>query len=281
MIGIIGNGFVGNAVYQNFRDKVSTKVYDVDKNRSLNTLDEVINQNFVFVCLPTPMTGDGSCDTSILDEFFDTLPNLENKETIFVIKSTVPVRTTSRLALKHRVIHNPEFLTARNAVNDFANADRNIIGGERQLAEKFADSAREMGHEADVIDLVELDMPMFSVARSKELDVVPGMAELKEAMSSADSLMVIAPEYNGSMPPTLNNAVAWLSTELQDFRALFNRRKVGLATHSGGGGAHVIIAMRQMFSFLGCIVLGRNCVSNKNKEANPETIEDMITQLAN
>ena len=65
----------------------------------------------------------------------------------------------------------------------------------RTLADKFADAAREMGHEADVIDLVELDMPMFSVARSKELDVVPGMAELKEAMSSADSWMVIAPEY--------------------------------------------------------------------------------------
>ena len=139
MIGIIGNGFVGNAVYQNFRDKVSTKVYDVDKNRSLNTLDEVLNQNFVFVCLPTPMTGDGSCDTTILNDFFDSLPNLENEETIFVIKSTVPVGTTSRLALKHRVIHNPEFLTARNAVNDFANADRNIIGGDRELAEKFGE----------------------------------------------------------------------------------------------------------------------------------------------
>ena len=139
MIGIIGNGFVGNAVYQNFRDKVSTKVYDVDKNRSLNTLDEVINQNFVFVCLPTPMTSDGSCDTSILDEFFNTLPNIDNEETIFVIKSTVPVGTTKRLASKHRVIHNPEFLTARNAVNDFVNSDRNIIGGERELAEKFAE----------------------------------------------------------------------------------------------------------------------------------------------
>ena len=150
----------------------------------------------------------------------------------------------------------------------------------RALADKFADSAREMGHEAEIIDLVELDMPMFSVARSKELDTVPGMAELKSAMSGADSWMIIAPEYNGSMPPTLNNAVAWLSTEWQDFRALFNRRKVGLATHSGGGGAHVIMAMRQMFSFLGCIVLGRNCISNKNKEANPETIEDMLNQLA-
>ena len=42
MIGIVGNGFVGNAVYQNFRDKTICKVYDVDKNRSLNTLGEVI-----------------------------------------------------------------------------------------------------------------------------------------------------------------------------------------------------------------------------------------------
>ena len=107
------------------------------------------------------------------------------------------------------------------------------------------------------------------------------MAELKKQMGDADSWMIIAPEYNGSMPPTLNNVVAWLSTEWQDFRALFNRRMVGLATHSGGGGAHVIMAMRQMFSFLGCIVIGRNCIANKNKEANPETIEDMIGQLAN
>jgi NAD(P)H-dependent FMN reductase len=138
-----------------------------------------------------------------------------------------------------------------------------------------------MGHEAEIVNLAELDFPMFTVARSKELDVIPGMAELKAAMSSADSWMVIAPEYNGSMPPTLNNTVAWLSTEWKDFRALFNRRKVGLATHSGGGGEHVIMAMRQMFSYLGCNVLGRKLVSNKNKEANPETIEDMLNQLAN
>ena len=157
-----------------------------------------------------------------------------------------------------------------------ATSDNNLA-----LAETFANAAREMGHEADIVNLAELDFPMFTVARSKELDVIPGMAELKAAMSSADSWMVIAPEYNGSMPPTLNNTVAWLSTEWKDFRALFNRRKVGLATHSGGGGEHVIMAMRQMFSYLGCNVLGRKLVSNKNKEANPETIEDMLNQLAN
>ena len=43
MVGIIGNGFVGNAVFQNLRDRVKCKVYDVDQNRSFNTLDEVLS----------------------------------------------------------------------------------------------------------------------------------------------------------------------------------------------------------------------------------------------
>ena len=55
MIGIVGNGFVGNAVYQNVRDKAPTKVYDVDPNRSFNTLEEVLDQQYIFICLPTPM----------------------------------------------------------------------------------------------------------------------------------------------------------------------------------------------------------------------------------
>ena len=150
----------------------------------------------------------------------------------------------------------------------------------RALAEKFADSAREMGHEADIIDLVELDMPMFSVARSKELETVPGMAELKAAMSDADSWMIIAPEYNGSMPPTLNNAIAWMSTDWQQFRTMCTGKPVGLGTHSGGGGAHVIMAMRQQFSFIGSDVIGRACLSGRDKEANPETIDAMIDNLA-
>ena len=53
MIGIVGNGFVGNAVYQNFRDKTPCKVYDTDKNRSLNTLSEVIAVSYTHLTLPT------------------------------------------------------------------------------------------------------------------------------------------------------------------------------------------------------------------------------------
>mgnify|MGYP001159656862 FL=1 len=136
MIGIVGNGFVGNAVYQNFRDKVSTKVYDVDKNKSYNTLLEVLECDYIFVCLPTPMRSGGECDLSILDDFFESVPDYI--AATFIIKSTVPVGTTKKYSERHNVIHNPEFLTARNAVQDFANSERNVIGGDPELCRDFA-----------------------------------------------------------------------------------------------------------------------------------------------
>jgi len=143
-VGIIGNGFVGNAVYQNVRDKVETKIYDVDKNRSLNTFDEVLQQELIFVCVPTPMKVDGSCDLSILEKLFEDISNKDldfQEEHTFIIKSTVPIGTTKKLREKYPllwIVHNPEFLTARNAINDLANADRTVIGGDPLLTSRVA-----------------------------------------------------------------------------------------------------------------------------------------------
>ena len=133
-VGIIGNGFVGNAVYQNVRDKVETKIYDVDKNRSLNTLDEVLQQELIFVCVPTPMKVDGSCDLSILEKLFEDISNKDldfDEQRTFIIKSTVPIGTTKKLREKYPllwIVNNPVFLTSRNAVNELAMADRSVIG---------------------------------------------------------------------------------------------------------------------------------------------------------
>ena len=146
-VGIVGNGFVGNAIYQNVRDKVETKVYDVDPLRSLNTWEETTKQSIVFVCLPTPMKMDGTCDLSYLDEFFAKLDPYQSLESLdsdayddplYVIKSTVPVGTTEKYAeLGHTVCHNPEFLTARNAVKDFEEAPRTIIGARQHYSSKL------------------------------------------------------------------------------------------------------------------------------------------------
>ena len=46
-VGIVGNGFVGNAIYQNVRDEIETKVYDIDPLRSLNTFEETIRRELL------------------------------------------------------------------------------------------------------------------------------------------------------------------------------------------------------------------------------------------
>ena len=159
MIGIVGNGFVGNAVYQNVRDKAPTKVYDVDPNRSFNTLEEVLDQQFIFICLPTPMRMDGSCDLSILDKFFEDVDAMGLdflKERTFIIKSTVPIGTTRKYAEKYELLsiaHNPEFLTARNAVVDFKNAERTIIGGNQYATRDAANFYYRFFHETPVITM--------------------------------------------------------------------------------------------------------------------------------
>lgn len=130
-IGIVGNGFVGNALYQVFNAKYETKIFDIVKEKSINTLEEVLNTDIIFVCLPTPMkyAEGGECNLSIINTFFD---NLGSSKSLFVVKSTVPVGTVKKIKQKHpnlKIIHNPEFLTAINAVQDFKNSDRNILGG--------------------------------------------------------------------------------------------------------------------------------------------------------
>ncbi len=158
MIGIVGNGFVGNAVYQNVRDKAPTKVYDVDPNRSFNPLEEVLQQEFIFICLPTPMRMDGSCDLSILDSFFASIKQKEYvvKDTVFIIKSTVPIGTTRGYAEKYEyltIAHNPEFLTARNAVHDFKTAERTVIGGDKYAARDASTFYYRFFHDTPVIQM--------------------------------------------------------------------------------------------------------------------------------
>lgn len=138
MIGIIGQGFVGNAVYQKFNDFYEVLTYDLDKDKCNSTLEDLIFKcETIFVCLPTPMKKDGSCDTSLLNQSLSNIDliadNLETKRNI-IIKSTIPPGTTEKFNREYptlNIVFNPEFLTERNAVKDFENQNRIILGGPR------------------------------------------------------------------------------------------------------------------------------------------------------
>lgn len=137
-IGIIGQGFVGNAVYQKFKEHYQVLTYDLDETKSNSNVNEIIRKcENIFVCLPTPMNKDGSCNISIVESVLAgidlTTDNLEAERNI-IIKSTIPPGTTAKWNYKFEslnIVFNPEFLTERNAIKDYENQNRIILGGVR------------------------------------------------------------------------------------------------------------------------------------------------------
>ena len=144
-IGIIGQGFVGNAMYQGFKDFYPVLTYDkYIEEKSNSTLEDVVkNSDVIFSCVPTPMTDVGECYTGIVEEVLGNVNDIckENNITnkIVVIKSTVIPGTTKKMNDMFEnidVIFNPEFLTEANAVNDWKNQNRIILGGLNKVTAK-------------------------------------------------------------------------------------------------------------------------------------------------
>jgi chromate reductase len=152
-------------------------------------------------------------------------------------------------------------------------------GKNLDLAMSFRSAAESMDHDVDVIDLCGLNLPLYTPDNENKFKDLEQIKKSMDRILSCDGMIVCAPEYNGSMPPVLNNLIAWISIQSTNFRLLFNKRNVGLASVSGGGGYQVILSMRMQFSYLGSNVLGRSIVVNKTKPVNSESIDEMITEV--
>ena len=79
------------------------------------------------------MNQDGSCNIDIVEDVLVKL-DITGKH-IVVIKSTIPPQTTKLWNYKFNnlsVVFNPEFLTERNAIKDYENQKRIILGGPKE-----------------------------------------------------------------------------------------------------------------------------------------------------
>ena len=140
-IGIIGQGFVGSAVKEGMQNYFKVFAFDKDPNKfssATSIFNVVENTELTFLCVPTPMRKSGQCDLNILnaalDEISKSATALNKKNYIVVIKSTIPPGTTDHLSSIYtnlELVFNPEFLTEANAVDDYKNQNRIVIGGDR------------------------------------------------------------------------------------------------------------------------------------------------------
>ncbi len=125
-IGIIGNGFVGQATSLFKSQNTKVYIYDIDPIKcspSGTTLQSLASCDIVFICVPTPCTQDGECYTKIVESCINDL-RTNNNDPHIVVRSTVPPTFCKRFGVNHM----PEFLTEKNWEQDFYDTNTWIIG---------------------------------------------------------------------------------------------------------------------------------------------------------
>lgn len=173
-VGIIGNGFVGNATSQFENEKVDVLIYDVTPEKCkpfglhLKLLCE--KSDIIFICVPTPMSSYGACHLgiveSVITELLETGVNFNEKPV--VIRSTVPVGTSN----KFNCFFMPEFLTEANARLDFKNTECWIFGRKDNAKQEqninFMRITREILNTNVVSGNIETDNSFFVETKEAE-----------------------------------------------------------------------------------------------------------------
>ena len=127
-VGIIGVGAVGSACKKGFELLGhDVKVHDP---KLKTVIQDVIDTDIVYVCVPTPEGEDGSCDLSIVRQTIKDLERLAYAGVVALKSTSVPGTTEQLLSETNlRMCFVPEFLRERSALEDFVtNHDLLAVG---------------------------------------------------------------------------------------------------------------------------------------------------------
>lgn len=136
-IGIIGFGYVGQAIGWTYKDH--NLVIRDPKLKDSAGLEKFTDCDAVFVCVPSPSDKEGRCDSSVLERTIKDLlfATVANPDLVIVCKTTAPPRVYEHLQNNFpNIVHSPEFLTAANNVADYTDSSYCVIGGDHTWALK-------------------------------------------------------------------------------------------------------------------------------------------------
>ena len=132
-IAIVGSqGWVGREMVKLF-EKENPVLYD--EPVKIGSRKDVNMCQVAFVCVPTPMRLDGSCDFSIVEEVVGWISC-----PLIVIRSTIPPGTTEALCKKYgkKLVMNPEYIgeTVDHPLMNSQQRKFLILGGEKSAIQK-------------------------------------------------------------------------------------------------------------------------------------------------
>jgi NAD(P)H-dependent FMN reductase len=149
----------------------------------------------------------------------------------------------------------------------------------KKLVKLAANGARAAGAEVTLLDLRELDLPLFD--GDLEAKGMPaGVTKLKALMIGHEGFLISSPEYNSSISGVLKNAIDWASRPVpnEPTLACFKDKVVSLMSASPGalGGIRGLPTVRLILNNIGSLVLPEQLAVSKAHEAfSPEgTLKD-------
>ncbi|MAR14885.1 MAG: hypothetical protein CMG21_00275 [Candidatus Marinimicrobia bacterium] len=132
-----------------------------------------------------------------------------------------------------------------------------------------------------VISLEDYDLPIYT-EKSFDKYVKSNqntIEKLTKYFINNQGIIICAPEYNGSTPPIVNNAIAWISTTTKYWRDAFSDKIALIATSSGGPGTKYTTIMKLQMEHLGCIVMPRSISANKSNPLNIESTKKLLKKF--
>ncbi|MEP9364378.1 NAD(P)H-dependent oxidoreductase [Nocardioides sp. CN2-186] len=149
----------------------------------------------------------------------------------------------------------------------------------RKLAEILAAQA-PTGVTVDIVDGLG-EIPFYNEDLDHPTTIPAAAAALREQVSGADRVLAVTPEYNGTMPAVLNNAIDWLSRPY-GAGALVGKPfgVVGTTpTPYGGKWAHADTA--RSAGIAGAVVVEDVTVSQSALEVDVLTDPEVLARLTN
>ena len=109
----------------------------------------------------------------------------------------------------------------------------------RRLAHVAADMARASGADVTVLELGDLDIPMYNADLEAQA-TPPNVMKLKQILLEHPAWIICSPEYNGSYTALLKNTIDWASSPVKSDPAWadgfksFTGKVVGMLSASPG-----------------------------------------------
>ncbi|WP_341760159.1 NAD(P)H-dependent oxidoreductase [Candidatus Endowatersipora endosymbiont of Watersipora subatra] len=124
------------------------------------------------------------------------------------------------------------------------------------LSGLIAEGIQTYGGQATILSLSDYELPLFSQNIEEKTGVPDGAKKLGSFMEKNEGIILVTPEYNGSLPPLLKNALDWLSRDLDNITP-YQNCTFGLAACSPSnlGGIRVLSHLREILVSVGADVV--------------------------